>query len=328
MWRGMISSSAKAFLPILAIAFVAVALSVKFGTHGGEGLCGGRAYPVVTVSGGASPFIKLSADGVSGAFLLDYGATKSLLSASAFPSSTGPIEVGNFSLPGFSKGSFAPVRFDNLSLKPPGGQFGVVGTDFLSLLTAQFSKDEVFLGGEPCQPSELFAHGLTPISESGFFSSDFAKVDRGRPNVPVAFVSLGDVHAFAQIDTGYDDVLYLHTVDINKPLFDRLVAEGASLERIKDITVATCSGSETRTVYKPKNLPLVIETERGTPIRRMENFYLMTKSAKGCGGIAAMTVPAAQLGASFLQAFGTVIFDPRSEIVWLKADAKVAQAAP
>ena len=63
---------------------------------------------------------------------------------------------------------------------------------------------------------------------------------------------------------------------------------------------------------------LVIETERASPILRVDRFHLILKSANGFGGIAAMNVPAAQLGASFLQLFETVIFDPRSGAVWLK----------
>jgi hypothetical protein len=35
-----------------------------------------------------------------------------------------------------------------------------------------------------------------------------------------------------------------------------------------------------------------------------------------------MAIPAAQLGASFLRIFGTVVFDPRSETVWLEGHAK------
>jgi hypothetical protein len=44
---------------------------------------------------------------------------------------------------------------------------------------------------------------------------------------------------------------------------------------------------------------------------------LILKQANGCGGIAEMAAPAAQLGASFLQLFGAVVFDPKNATVWL-----------
>ncbi len=58
----------------------------------GEALCGGRRYALEAAPNGASPYITLSADGVSGKLLLDYGATASSLSASAFPGSSGSVK--------------------------------------------------------------------------------------------------------------------------------------------------------------------------------------------------------------------------------------------
>jgi hypothetical protein len=44
---------------------------------------------------------------------------------------------------------------------------------------------------------------------------------------------------------------------------------------------------------------------------------LIVKPANACGGIADLSEPAAQLGASFLSLFGAVIFDPKTTTVWL-----------
>jgi hypothetical protein len=49
----------------------------------------------------------------------------------------------------------------------------------------------------------------------------------------------------------------------------------------------------------------------------LDDFHLILKPVNRCGGIAAMRMPAAQIGASFLTAFRTVVFDPKSERVWL-----------
>jgi hypothetical protein len=46
-------------------------------------------------------------------------------------------------------------------------------------------------------------------------------------------------------------------------------------------------------------------------------FADRAKAGDHDGGIGTMTAPAAQLGASFLQLFGAIVFDPKSGIVWL-----------
>jgi hypothetical protein len=131
------------------------------------------------------------------------------------------------------------------------------------------------------------------------------------------FLRLGDVHTWAQIDTGYDDIVYAHSVDINEALFQRLSEDGKALHHLSDIDVSTCEGRESRQVYTVKDCSLVIENDQATPIAQIEAFYLILKPANGCRGIGAMSVPAAQLGASFLRLFGTIVFDPQSGTVWL-----------
>jgi hypothetical protein len=135
------------------------------------------------------------------------------------------------------------------------------------------------------------------------------------------------VHAWAQIDTGYDDTVYAHSVDINEALYARLVESGIKLERVGEVSVWTCEGRESRHVYAVKDRALVIENEQARLIVQTENFHLILKPANGCGGIGEMAVPAAQLGASFLRLFGTVVFDPRSAKVWLEGPAGKRQAA-
>ena len=161
------------------------------------------------------------------------------------------------------------------------------------------------------------ARGLTPVAQSGFFSSDPSKVGSGLPNVPVVFLRLGDIRVWAQIDTGYEDFVYSRSIDINQALFDRLVGSGAKLDRVNDIDIWTCDGREHRPVYRIKDRPLRIENEQGKQIAVTEDFHLIVKSPNSCGGIADMAEPAAQLGASFLGLFGEVIFDPKNTTVWL-----------
>jgi hypothetical protein len=173
------------------------------------------------------------------------------------------------------------------------------------------------LSSETCRTDELIARGLTPVAQDGFFSSAPSKLGSRLPNVPVVFLRLGDIRVWAQIDTGYEDFVCSHSIDINQALFDRLVASGARLDRVNDIDIWTCDGRDHRPVYRIENRPLTIENEQGKRIAETENFHLIVKSPNSCGGIADMAEPAAQLGASFLGLFGEVIFDPRNATVWL-----------
>src|SRR5271156_2379903 len=284
-------------------------------------LCGGRPYARVSVPNGASPYVELTADGVTGPFLLDYGATRSSLSAASFSGPDGSIKTAAISLPGIETADFHLARY-YLLLQPGNGQLGVLGDDILSQFTVQLTDSTAFLSAENCRPEELMARGLTPVAQSGFFSSNPSKVSSRLPNVPVVFLRLGDIRVWAQIDTGYEDFVYSRSIDINQALFDLLVATGAKLDRVNDIDIWACDGREHRPVYRIKDRPLTIENEQGKRIAETENFHLIVKSPNSCGGIADLTEPAAQLGASFLDLFGEVIFDPRNTTVWLGGGAK------
>ena len=306
---------------ILSLALAAIAVPISGFSmdieRSDQGpLCGGRAYARVSVPNGASPYVELTADGVTGPFLLDYGATRSSLSSASFSGPDGSMRTAAISLPGIEKADFHLARY-YLLLQPGNGQLGVLGDDLLSRFTVQLTDSTAFLSAETCRPEALMARGLTPVAQTGFFSSDLSQVTSGLPNVPIMFLRLGDIRVWAQIDTGYEDFVYSHSVDINQALFDRLVGSGVKLDRINDIDIWTCDGREHRPVYRIKDRPLRIENEQGKRIAETDDFHLIVKSANACGGIADMTEPAAQLGASFLGLFGDVIFDPRNTTVWL-----------
>jgi hypothetical protein len=284
-------------------------------------LCGGRPYVRGSVPNGSSPYVELTADGIIGPFLLDYGATRSSLSAAAFPDPDGSTRTAAISLPGIERADFHLARYD-LLLQPGKGQLGIIGDDLLSRFTVELTEKTAFLGAESCRPEALIARGLTPVAQDGFFSSDPSKIRAELPNVPVVFLRLGEIRASAQIDTGYEDAVYPRSVDVNQALSDRLVRSGIKTNRIGDIDVWTCDGRERRSVYRVEDVPLAIENERGKTIVESEDFRLIVKPANACGGIADLPDPAAQLGASFLRLFGVVIFDPRATTVWLDGTRK------
>jgi len=299
-------------LALSALLAVALIAAINAGYRDREALCGGIRYELDSVRNGLSPYVELTADGVPGDFLLDFGATTSSLSARVFATSTGPVKSVSLSLPSFHHGVFELKRY-----LPVDRRRGVIGTDFLSLLSVQITKSAVYLGEQPCQPTTMRAHGFVPISQEHFFSSDPSAMDARLPNVPIVFLRLGATRVWAQIDTGYDDGIYPHSVDINQALYERLIQDGMRLRHISEITVSTCEGLETRPVYSLMDDSLIVETDQAQPIVRTQNFYLILKHANGCGGIGAMSEPAAQLGASFLGLFRAIVFDPKSKTVWL-----------
>jgi len=309
---------------LLVGIFVTVAWASAGGPQDAEGepLCGGEHYEVAGGRGGVPPTLTLTVDGVTGAFLVDYGATRSSLSAAAFGGPDGASRRASLPLPGLGEGDFVLSIYD-----PRSGEIGILGADVLSRLTVQLSSGEAFFGTKTCDAKVLRADGFIPVSEKGFFSANAADVDPAQPNVPVVFARLGEVLAFAQVDTGYGDAVYPRSVDINQKLYDTLVASGAALTKVGGVGVRTCEGIvESRPVYSAHGVTLAIENERGAAIARTDHFFLIVKAANGCGGIGGMKIPAAQLGASFLDLFGETIFDGKAGTVWLRSNAEAAPA--
>lgn len=314
----------RAILVSGALALGALGLALTAGAvmwHGARDAagarCDGKRFVVRHVPGGAAPYITLRAGGRTGAFLLDYGATASTVSAAVFGGAGGSVAVDDFTLPTFPTGRFATATY-HTPHAPSGGQLGIVGTDFLSLLTADFSYgffgSDVVLGEHPCPAETLTARGLVPVKQAGYFSRDSGRVLSGRNNVPVVHVDFGAAVVPAQIDTGYDDIAAAPSIDVNEALFQKLLAAGRVMRRGADMTVSTCSGHETREVYRLDGVRL--QNELGAVITTLRDVHLTRKRPNGCGGIAAMSEPAAQVAASVLARIGTVVFDPRAETVW------------
>ena len=45
---------------------------------------------------------------------------------------------------------------------------------------------------------------------------------------------------------------------------------------------------------------------------------MLRKEPGACGGIGTLAEPAAQIGVSFLRAFGTTVFNPKREEIWIR----------
>jgi hypothetical protein len=268
---------------------------------------GGHFY-ALSYSGG-TPHIELKIDGAPARAMLDYGATKSSLRARA-PSELGYIVKASTSLPFAGQQEFLTRNADAET-------DAIIGTDLLAHLTVSLDGDKAALSTSPADAAHLEADGFVPLNQRGFFSPDRVGVAKDRPNVPVVFADIGGVRTWAQIDTGYDDDLYPHSIDINQALYNALAARGVPLTREGFVTVKTCVGTESRPVYSSQ-AALAITNETGAPVTQTTRYTLIVKQANPCGGIGSRATPAAQLGASFLRLFGGIVFDPQAERVWIK----------
>jgi hypothetical protein len=241
------------FLSAACLATLAATVAAIPAPAHASSRCAGETLPLIKANGGGSPYVMLRADSRHGAFQLDFGSTRSSLSSTAFPA---PPQhrthvLAAFSLPSFATGTFQLSRYD-LVRHPPGGQLGIVGTDFLSQVTTEFDlrAGTVVIGARPCDPGHLRARGMVAIPQDGHFSSNPARLRADRPNVPVLPLRLGDVKVMAQVDTGYDDAALPPSIDINEPLYRRLVDAGIALQSAGSLTVTTCRGRETRSAYR------------------------------------------------------------------------------
>ena len=285
--------------------------------------CPGQRFEITVAPGGTSPYVALRAGQRIGSFLLDYGTTQSSAARDIFSGGTADkaeVDIDDFSLPTFSVGRFWLADY-RLRQEPHGGQIGIVGTDFLSLLTADFSFDasgsDVILSALPCDHAALQARGLMPVRQDGFFSRDLRMVDVRMPNVPVLFIKVGGVFAVAQIDTGYDDRVFPPSIDINEALYDKLVSAGVALRHKGEVSIATCHGIVTNDFYEISQADVSLRTDDDRAIRSVAGAILIRKKSNGCGGIADMASPAAQLGMSIIASLRTIVFDTRAGLVWV-----------
>lgn len=302
---------------------LAAVLVVSTGVAHAGPRCAGEVFAIARAPGGYAPFIRLTAGGRTGAFLLDYGSTSSSLARSGSEAADATHAATSFSLPTFASGRFSLAAHGGLQ-SPPGGQIGMVGTDFLSRLTADFvfreaTGSDVVLGSASCNADVLRQRGMVGIAQAGHFASDLARVRGDRPNVPVLPLRLGGITVPAQVDSGYNDSVLPPSVDINEALFQQLQGTGVALRQVRQLRVATCDGAELREVYHAADLRAALVDAEGRTILRLDGLALVRKSPGGCGGIGSMATPAAQLGASILWQLGEIVFDPKAETVWVPA---------
>jgi hypothetical protein len=285
-----------------------------------EPLCGGVAVPIdASVSG--KPFVNLTLGGVNGNFLLDLGATGSLVDAARYGAARGAeVTLSGFSLPTVQDGEFSAADLQPFAA-PPGGELGVVGTDFLSLRSIVFHYAEphpfVAIASDACDPAALRRASFAQVGLPGYYAADLRQLKHDVPNVPVIGLRIGQVAFPTQVDTGLGD-FPRGIVQINTPLFDALSRAGMPMHKVPSTVVTVgCSGSRAYERWQIERDELVIVTPGGDIVATYPPPLLEVKADTGCGGISEFTEPFGQIGASWLAEWGESVFDGPSSQVWI-----------
>ncbi|HUK64836.1 MAG TPA: hypothetical protein VLV15_15960, partial [Dongiaceae bacterium] len=146
------------------------------------------------------------------------------------------------------------------------------------------------------------------------------------PDVPTVPVRLAGIDALAQLDTGFNDTVHAHSININQALVTAVLnANSSALVRDSslDLTLSTCVGvSEPVEGYRlGAGTTFDFVTPDGGVARAEHDALIFAKNtpmaAKVCGGIGTWTVPAAQVAGSFYVDDQVIVFDAISSRVWV-----------
>ena len=137
-------------------------------------------------------------------------------------------------------------------------------------------------------------------------------------------VHCGLSHGYTQLDNGFDDSLFPHSVNINRAYFQALIAAGVKLKKISDgEQLSTCV-----TNVSEKVIPHRIESGQSFEIIATDGSVALATSdtvihlkdtptaARKCLGIGTWDTPAAQVAASFFVQAERMVFDPFKAQVW------------
>lgn len=311
-------------------------------------VCVGTELPISSVAGRNSPYVDLSFEGKTGPFLLDYGASASSLEHGIWvipaidprvstDAGGQQIKATGLSLPGWATAPVTLRIFDrNLYLTDGRQQHGVIGVDLIERQNVELHYEQagkryavISAYNASCDTSQLKSKKFIKLGQAGHWAHGGVAAD-GIHNGPVAYFALSDEKGtvtktfWAQIDTGYEDSLLTHSIDINKALLDALQSVGAPLVEGPSVQVKGCDGSaRMRRTFVAPGRTLRVKSDTGEEVVQLKSFHLVLKDkAEGCGGISAAPEPAGQMGASFLEAFGTTVFMGSTKEVWIRPAAK------
>ncbi|MCA9517058.1 MAG: hypothetical protein KC635_19080, partial [Myxococcales bacterium] len=276
--------------------------------------CLGASVPMRVERG--LPFGEVAIGAARGWFLLDYATTASTIDPEGFVGGTPEPVQGTENLwADFTWfGGWAPVVLSPFPHRMVGGvhEAGILGTDFLALnvYALDYGGGQVFRAdGAGCDELTLRGAGLAPLTVEGRFSSDPSSLPGFRPNVPAVPIAIGGARAVAQLDTGFEDGVVPHAVNVNQALFDAIEAAGVALERDfeKDVLLTTCVTGVAEPAFAfrlPEGVSVELVGEDGAAVASWADAEIYLKqtpaSATVCGGIGTWEEPGAQIGASLL----------------------------
>ncbi len=272
----------------------------------------------------SEPFANLTLDGKRGNFLIDTGATQSQVNGHAYGVPEGStISLSGFSLPSVQGGTFIAADLNSFGIDR-GGELGVVGTDFLSLLSIEFHYEQpnpfAVLDWKPCEATTLHRAGFVEIGLPGYYGADLSRLKRGTPNVPVISLRVGEVAFPAQVDSGFGDSSPQGVIQVNAALMRTLRATGMPAHPVPaHVATADCSGTHHYERWQIEQDELSIVTPDGMIVASFPPPLLEIKTDAGCGGISSFYEPFAQIGASWLSRWGRSVFDGKSSSVWVPA---------
>ena len=304
-------------------------------------VCPGVRVPLKTTALSGAPYADVTLGRVTGPWLIDYGWSVSTISSSYWkkPAANGSLSLSGMSFPHVPAGARGyPVQAMGIAHRGVGQQRGVLGIDLLKDVTAEFhfedaSAPHVVVSKGACTAMPLYDEHFFRIRQTGYFSDRPETHTSGLANIPVVFLRLEEREpaggaqpeqspvTWAQIDTGYDDSFWPYSIDINEAYLAQIRKLKVAPVKVGTVQVSGCGNEDSvRDVYTVPGFKLRITDETGIPLARwFDSYHLILKPKQTkCGGIGPMSVPAAQLGASFLRAFGTTIFMPSTADVWIR----------
>jgi hypothetical protein len=282
-------------------------------------------------------YTKIKIGEIEGYYLIDFGTTSSTIDINNFingkpkPSLNSTNKFDDFDF--FGKWKQVTLNLQNHSNITGLNSFkqaGIIGADFLTnnIFTFDYEKKLLFRANKEAfhTNKELTDFGFKAISTVGYFSNNQNELNNGCTfNVPTIPIQIGDINAVAQVDSGFDDSLYNHSININQALYNALIDAGITLieNTSANLTLSTCKKDVKQLVkaYKlPKGTSFAIISIDGSPIELIDdvNIFLKetTKEIISCGGIGTWKIPAGQIGASFLTDNKKVVFDPFESKIW------------
>lgn len=285
--------------------------------------CFGPSAPMTVWS--ATPYAEVHFGAASGLFLIDFGTTGSTID----PSTITPRPDGSLGCyPGadfFGRWPCLPLRTtDHSGIATPFRQSGILGTDVLAqhayVLDYRAGRLHRADAGTFCTDAALTAAHLIPLETSGYGPGR----DRARAHVPAVAVSIGGASAPAQLDSGFADRRYRHSINVNRAFFSAM--SGTLVPRPeRDLTLTTCVAgvSEPVRAYTIEGGVGFVGLD-GAIARSFGDATIFLKdtppAAARCGGIGTWTEPGAQLGASFLETVGRLVVDPGAGRIWIAAE--------